>query len=209
MAFRHWEQNCTTRNQKFLAKTVFKQLPAALELAFESLPFVVANLPDAKTFIKKPADVIALLVSHTEDRFNALKKQQQASVFIITGDVSEGKTGFLVELLHRLRSKDLLIGGFYAPRIMLDGKTLGYDLVFVETENKLRFLSIKQNGEPGGIGKYEIDTETLEQGKRILSTENCRKKDIVIIDEISGGWNCRGMVGAVVLKTCLPNRIYA
>ncbi len=170
--------------RNFLAKTVFKQLPAALELAFESLPFVVANLPDAKTFIKKPADVIALLISYTEDRFNTLKKQQQASVFIITGDVSEGKTGFLVELLHRLRNKDLLIGGFYAPRIMLDGKTLGYDLVFVETENKLRFLSIKQNGEPGGIGKYEIDTETLEQGKRILSTENCRKKDVVIIDEI-------------------------
>jgi nucleoside-triphosphatase THEP1 len=170
--------------RSFLARTVFKQLPAALELAFESFPFVVANLPDAKTFIKNPADVIALLISYTEDRFNVLKKQQQASVFIITGDVSEGKTGFLVKLLHKLRDKELLIGGFYAPRIMQDGKTLGYDLVSVETENKLSFLRIQHNGEPGGIGKFKIDTETLEQGKRILSTENCRKKDVVIIDEI-------------------------
>ncbi|MBN1790492.1 MAG: hypothetical protein JW830_08355 [Bacteroidales bacterium] len=170
--------------RNFLAKSTFKQLPAALELAFESLPFVVANLPDAKTFIKKPADVMALLISYTEDRFNALKKQQQAPVFIITGDVSEGKTGFLVGLLQRLRDKDLLIGGFYAPRIMQDGKTLGYDLVFVETDNKLSFLRIKQNGIPGGIGKYEINAETLEQGKSILSAENSRNKDVVIIDEI-------------------------
>lgn len=170
--------------RRVLSGTVFKQLPPALELAFESLPFVIANLPDAKTFIKKPADVIALLLSYTEGRFEELKRQRQASVFIITGDVSEGKTGFLAGLLQRFRDKDFLVGGFYAPRIMQDGKTLGYDLVFVETGNKVSFLRIKQNGESGGIGKFEIDTETLEQGKRILSIENSRGKDVVIIDEI-------------------------
>jgi nucleoside-triphosphatase THEP1 len=170
--------------RNYLAKSAFKQLPAALELAFESLPFVVANLPDARTFIKKPAGVIKLLIRHADDRFSALKDQQRASVILVTGDVSEGKTTFVAELSRMLLDKGISVGGFYAPRIMHNNQTRGYDLVSIETGEKFSFLGLKRNVSAGDIGKYEINVETLKQGKRILSPENIQGKDVIVVDEI-------------------------
>jgi nucleoside-triphosphatase THEP1 len=192
--------------RNYLAKSAFKQLPAALELAFESLPFIISNLPDARTFLKKPVAVIMLLIRHTENRFSELKDQQQASVFIIAGNVSEGKTSFVVELCRKLKNKTISLGGFYAPRIMQNGQTIGYDLVLIETGEKYNFLRIKKNEVAESIGKFEINTETLKLGKRILSPDNIQGKNVVIIDEIGSlELNDRGWKDSLEELLTTPN----
>ncbi len=180
--------------RNFLARSAFKQVPAALEIAFQSLPFIVTNLPDARTFLKTPGGVIKLLIRYAENRFNELADKQQASVFIISGKVSEGKTTFLTKLVGNLKAKNMPTGGFYSPRIMKNGQTIGYNLVSVETGVQLNYLKIKKNETGESIGRYDINSEVMNKGKQILSVENVKGKDVIIIDEIgklelnNNGW---------------------
>lgn len=170
--------------RNYLSNSVFKQVPTALELAFESLPFVVSQLPDARTFFTKPAGVIKLLISHAEDRFGEIKNKHQVTVFIVSGDVSEGKTTFLSELVKNLQKKNVSVGGFYTPRIIENEQTIGYFIVSVENDEKFNFLKLKKERTAESIGKFEINTETIKQGEHILSPENIIEKNVVIIDEI-------------------------
>ena len=181
--------------RNYLSNSVFKQVPTALELAFESLPFVVSQLPDARTFFTKPAGVIKLLISHAEERFNSLKNKQQANVFIVSGDISEGKTRFLSGLAKNLQMKNFSVGGFYTPRILENDQTIGYSMVSVESGEQFNFLKLKNDKTAKSIGRYEINFEGIQQGKHILNPEYIKEKDFVIIDEVGklelngNGWN--------------------
>ncbi len=170
--------------RNYLSSSVFKQVPIALELAFESLPFVVGHLPDARTFFTNPAGVIKLLISHAEDRFNELKSKQQSNVFIVSGDISEGKTTFLIKLAHNLQKKGISVGGLYTPRMMHNGQTIGYNIVSLETGNEFKFLKLKEEESTESIGRFEINSEAIEQGEMILSSESLKRKDVIIIDEV-------------------------
>lgn len=192
--------------RNYLSTSVFKQLPPALDLAFDSLPFVIGHLPDARTFFTKPADVIKLLIFHAENRFNELKSKQQASVFIVSGDISEGKTTFLEKLSKNIKAKGFFVGGFYAPRIIKNNQTIGYNLIAVETGEQFHFLKIKDEKSIESIGRFEINKETLERGRQILSPENIKGKKIILIDEIGKlELNDKGWKKSLEYLLTLPN----
>jgi nucleoside-triphosphatase THEP1 len=170
----------------YFARGSFKQIPVALELAFDSLPSIINNLPEIKTIIRKPLSVIRLLVYHSEKRFSELQNRQAKPVFIITGDIAAGKTTFCNELIQHLQSKNIPTGGILSERIIQDNETIGYDLIDISTGNSMIFLRKNEGTSTSKIGRFEINTEAVEQGRNILLSRNQAKNTIVIIDEV--GW---------------------
>ncbi|MBI9068284.1 MAG: hypothetical protein JEZ09_13405 [Salinivirgaceae bacterium] len=168
----------------FFSQTAFKQLPDALELSLESLPFIISNLPNAKTFIKKPVLVIKLIIYHAEHRFIELKNRQTPLCILITGGIASGKTTFLKELVVRLKSSNINVRGFYSPRVLQNLKTVGYDIVSIETDKSYHFLKDTGLINENSIGRFQINNETLRIGHEILSTENVKTKEIFVIDEV-------------------------
>lgn len=179
--------------RNFLSGTLFRQLPAALEVAFESLPFVVANLPEAKTFIRRPSVVVVGLVHYAEQRFNQVMDRLQARIFLVEGRVGEGKTTYLTALCHRLQAHSLAMGGFLSNRQLENGQVTGYSLKRVNGETELPFLRRATDATGPSIGRYAIDTKTLQAGKEILVRDSTDRK-IIFLDEIGrlelkgGGW---------------------
>ena len=177
-----------------LARSAFKQVPAALEVAFNSLPFIVANLPDAKTFLRKPASVIRLLIRYAEDSFSKYSGNRQSKVLIVSGEVAEGKTAVIVDLIQSLKEKNVSVGGIYSQRVVEAGQTVGYKLVSVETGEKFRYLNLKEDKESEGIGRFIIDPSALNWGREILSAGNTTDNNVLVIDEVgkleleNGGW---------------------
>lgn len=170
--------------RNFLAGSVFKKVPVALEVAFESLPYVVANLPDARTFLKKPAEVIRLLVRFAEVRYKDLTGGSPAKVFIVTGDVEKGKTSLLTGVAGKLKEKNISVGGIYSARIIKGGKTTGYNIVSFDTEESFPYLKLKTGKDNAGIGRWEIIPGAIERGKELLSEDYLKNKNVVIIDEV-------------------------
>ncbi len=174
--------NPTIRN--YLARSTFKQIPAALEIAFKSLPCIVTNLPDAKTFLKKPGSVIRLLIGFAEKSFDEYSGKQQAKVLIVSGDIAEGKTSLLVKLTTSLKRRNINIGGVLSLRIIESEETVGYKLVSVETGEEYNYLRLKEDKESEGIGRFDINHSAINWGRQLLSIQNTLNKDVVIIDEV-------------------------
>ncbi len=176
-----------------MSKSSFHQVALALELGFESLPVIISILPDAKTFIRKPHQVVNHLINHAEKRFLELK-EKHAKVIVITGDVSEGKTSFIIELIQRLKENGYDTGGIYTKKNIENGETSGYDLISVSSGKRKDFLSLGRKEDSEGIGRYRINEESLKWARNIILNEKNEFSKIIIIDEVGkleingGGW---------------------
>jgi len=169
----------------FFAKSSFKQLPVALELAFDSLPSIISNLPDFKSILKRPLSVIALLIEHSEKRFNEIRKQQSKPVFIIFGDIAAGKTTFCKGLVRQLLADGIPTGGILSERIIKENVTIGYDIMDISDGKRMVFLRENSgNSTSNKIGRFEINEKALSFGKRILSSEKQAHNEVIIIDEV-------------------------
>jgi nucleoside-triphosphatase THEP1 len=170
--------------RNFFSKTYFKQLPLALELSFESLPLIIATVPDLKEVFRKPVSVIYQIISQIEFRLTELKNKLNRKIFIITGAIGQGKTTQVIKIVDSLLKKEISISGIFAPRIMENGVTIGYDIVDIETNIREPFL--RDNADTGlpKIGKYTIFPKGLEKGINVLNKSAVDKPHIVVIDEV-------------------------
>jgi len=172
--------------RQFFNKTYFKQLSIALELSAESLPMVIANIPDFKTIIKNPVSVVSQLIAYLEFRFSQIKNEQNfvQKIFIITGKIDSGKTTFIKNLIENLKEKKIKVGGIYSQKIFENNVRIGYDLFDINTNKSEIFLRKNINGNYNKIGIFSIFPKALELRIESLKPENNTENKIVIIDEI-------------------------
>lgn len=169
--------------REFFLKTSMKQLPLALELSFNSLPMMVANIPNFKVIIKNPVSVIYQLISQIEFRLNDIKKSLSKKIVIITGSIGEGKTSQIQKIVEVLKNQNISIGGILSPRIIENGITTGYDILNISTNERVAFLRKNDAGEQPKIGRYSILSEGLEAGRNALKISQ-NNNQIVVIDEV-------------------------
>ena len=171
------------RIRNYFQKTAFKNLPLALELSAESLPFFIASVPDLKSLLKNPVSIFYQILAQAERRLEEIrgKSKAAAAVIMITGSVGEGKTTFLKGIIEFLRQKGINPGGIISERIQDGPITTGYDVVNIETGERKPFL--RQNGGAGSerIGRFHVCSDGLEAGRTILKSVSAV---IVIIDEV-------------------------
>ena len=173
--------------RNYFAKTAFKQLPIALELAFESLPLIISNLPDLKQVFKNPISVIKSLILQNEKRFGELKGFQKKQIYILTGTIDGGKTTFVKNLIAFLESKAIGVGGIYAEKIFQQDVFEGYDLVHISTLEKVPFMKLKNADSENTFGRFTYNEASINTGKDWLLPKNFENKTVVVIDEI-GKW---------------------
>jgi len=170
--------------RNFFAKTSFKQLPIALEMAFESLPMVINHLPEVKTFFTQPGAVIQNLIQLAEKRFNELNIR--TNIILLTGNYAQGKTSRIIEIIHSLKEKNVTLEGFYSPRLMEGEQTVGYELTDVNTGETLPFLKLNKSLNLNDIGKFAVEEKTMQFFSKKINRDYCQKT-ILILDEV-GRW---------------------
>lgn len=172
--------------RSFFAKTYFKNLPLALELSAESLPLVIANIPDFKTAFKNPTKVVSQLIAYSEFRFKELQNHQNfiQKIFIVTGNIDGGKTSFIKKLVEVLKEKDIKVGGIYSQKMIENKERIGYDVFDIKTNKSEVFLRTNGNINSEKIGMFSISPRGLEFGLEILKDVNNIENDIVVVDEV-------------------------
>ena len=186
--------------KSFFKGSRFSQLHLALELSFESIPNVLSRLPSAKEFFRRPVSVVYLLLSHAEEQLKGYSSQG-GKIFIVTGEKEEGKTSSLVEIIEKLKSSGVRVGGFISPRIMVDGKTIGYYIESViDGRRQLLMTETEQNGFQK-IGRFWLDPNVI---KRVTSTieEQALSPSVIFIDEV-GRLEMEGQGWDEVLRSLL------
>ena len=121
--------------QNFFKRTSFSQLPSALEVAFDTLPFVVGSIPDFKNFFKRPVYVVQQVVYQADYWLEQVVNNQnkKSKIIIITGNKGQGKTTLLCEVVKLLKLNNIKTGGIISPVIYEKNNLLGYDIINVAT----------------------------------------------------------------------------
>ncbi|MDD2549000.1 MAG: nucleoside-triphosphatase [Bacteroidales bacterium] len=170
--------------REFFLKTSFKQLPLALELSFESLPIMIASVPELKVILRNPVQLIYQVISQIDFRLDDLRNKLARKVFIITGTVGEGKTTQVQKIVNELQSRGIPSSGIYSPRIMELGQTTGYDVVDIETGGREPFLRLAEIENHERIGRYSILPKGYDFGRTALKRSKLNNSRLVIIDEV-------------------------
>jgi nucleoside-triphosphatase THEP1 len=170
--------------RQFFLTTYFKQLPLALELSFESLPSLIASIPDFKTIVKNPVSVIYQLISQAEHRLAEIKNNTSQKVFIISGAIGQGKTTTIQKIIEILKSESISVGGIYSLRIIENEITIGYDIVDIKNNKRTPFLRNNNNENSDRIGRFGILNEGIKAGKAALTLCETAHNSIAVIDEV-------------------------
>lgn len=170
----------------FFNKTRFKQLPVALELSAESLPLVIANIPDFKTIIRNPVSVASQLIAYAEHRFLELKNEQNFTqkIFVISGKKDSGKTTFVKYLIENLKVENIKTGGIYSEKIIQNKQIIAYNIIDIKTLKSEKYLSAELSENLERVGSFSVLPQGLEFGLEQLKPERYTEYELVIIDEI-------------------------
>jgi nucleoside-triphosphatase THEP1 len=192
--------------RNFFIRTSFRQLPLALEIAFETLPFVIANLPPLKDVFRKPVSVIRLIVAQSEFWLEkvALTMKKKSDVVIITGEIGSGKTTLISGISSRFSDSGVKTGGIIAAAVYENERKTGYKIHDVATGQKMLLSQINDADGMARVGRYFFIPEAIDFGRNALSVEKNRNAQVVLIDEI-GAWELQGQGWASSLNELIIN----
>ena len=170
----------------FFLSTSFKQLPAALELSFASLPRMIAGIPDFRTVIRNPIAVIYQIVLQGEERLQEIKSEINSlpRVYLLSGILGGGKTTFARTVAEILKTNHRRVGGILSVRLMEKEKTIGYDLHDLSTDQSEKFLRIGDFPGKEKIGRFSIFPQGLRKGQYALEKSLLCPLDLIIVDEV-------------------------
>jgi nucleoside-triphosphatase len=192
--------------RNFFIRTSFRQLPLALEVAFETLPFVIANLPSIKDIFRKPVSVIMQIGAQSEYWLErvALTMKKKRNVVLITGEIGSGKTTLISAISARLKASGIVTGGIIASAVYENGTKTGYKIQDVSVNKEMQLSHINDTEGLARVGRYFFIPEAIEFGRDALSVERNRNSQMVLIDEI-GAWELQGQGWAGSLNELIIN----
>ncbi len=192
--------------RNFFIRTSFRQLPLALEIAFETLPFVIANLPPLKNIFRKPVGVTRQIVSQAEFWLEkvALTMKKKSNVIIITGEIGSGKTTLISHLADQFLEKGIRTSGIIASAIYEGNEKVGYAIAALPAGQPVRLSQIEEVPGMPRVGRYFFLPSGIEMGIRSLSVDSVKNAEIVLIDEI-GAWELQGQGWAASLNELIIN----
>ncbi len=172
--------------RSWFSRTRFRNLPPAMELAFDTLPIVVASFPDLKSLMREPFRVLHQVVSQAEVWLERLKTGQAAParVVILTGGTGEGKTTRLTEIVTILDRNHIACGGILAPAVYENNERTGFDIFNVATRERARLARLIP-GSPGtDLSRFRFFDEGIGFGRAALDPANYREAKVMVVDEI-------------------------
>ena len=196
--------------RSFFVRTSFKQLPLSLEVAFNTLPFIISNLPTLQDIFKKPVPILRQLTAQAEFWLGKveLSLKKKSNVILVTGDTGDGKSTLLAELALLFKSRDIQTGGIISPAVFENGVKSGYELINVATSERQRLSQTYQGEGMVNVGRFYFFDDGIGFGKAALTVANNQHAQIVFIDEI-GAWELQGQgwaesLNELILRCDMP-----
>lgn len=171
------------RIRDFFHNSYFKQVSMSLELSLESLPAMIAQIPDLKSIVKNPVIFISQVILQAEKHLENIHLKK-TGVFILSGPIGQGKTSIAMQLAEKLKSESKSAGGIVSPKVMEGGNIVGYDVLNISNGSRKPFLRINTVNELPAIGRFSILPGGLQFGNETLMESAVSNPGLIIIDEV-------------------------
>ncbi len=129
-----------------------------------------------------------------------------AQIYILTGAQGEGKTTRCLEIVEHLKSKGETIGGIVAPGFWENNVRTGFELMDVQTFQKIPFAQKEAVEGWQKIKTFYFDPKAIEKGEIILRSA-VQQNDWIVLDEI-GKLDMNGHLWGPILSYLIqiPNK---
>lgn len=188
----------------------FANVYHAVGLAFSVLPGIINSLPGPKKLISKPVTSLGMIVARATEVYPVLNNElkKYCKIIIVSGEIEEGKTTFLLKLIPLLKDKGLRLKGFVAKGIHDKDRRIGYDLEDLDNGNSIPFIRKTVAKDTFRHGKYYFSEKGIEFGNRIFDSIGSSNTDLFIIDEVGPvelkgkGWSAG--IEELIHNNCIP-----
>ena len=123
------------------------------------------------------------------------KEVQQNSIFVVTGKIHGGKTGYLAELVTLLSNRGLKIGGFLCPGSFSSGERTEFRLKNIESGMEVAMASSKETASWFRYRRFWFNPDAFKLGQEWITSSFSMDPDVMVIDEVGPmelegkGWN--------------------
>jgi nucleoside-triphosphatase THEP1 len=182
-------------------RTIFRQLPQSLEIAFAAMPSVIENFPPIRLLFTKPISAIRYIVAQSEFWLQKviLSNKKDQKLVIISGDIGSGKTRMATKIAALMKSQGIKVSGILAPAVVSNKARTGYRILNIKTMEEKQLSITSGSAGMARVGKYYFLPEAIAFGKKALLIENNLDSQLVFIDEI-GAWELQGQGWATSLN---------
>ncbi len=127
-------------------------------------------------------------------------RNQQDSIYLVTGSVQGGKTTYLSQLSELLKKRGLKICGFLCPGSFVAGKRAGFTLQNIKNGKQVALASALETPEWTPYKRFWFNPEAFTLGSEWMGECLAQAPDVVIIDEV-GPMELEGSGWSDILET--------
>jgi len=123
------------------------------------------------------------------------KEVEHNSIFVITGKIHGGKTGYLTQLVTLLINRGLSIGGFLCPGSFSDGERTEFSLKNIVNSTEVAMASSTETASWFRYRRFWFNPDAFKQGQEWIASSLSMDPDVMVIDEVGPmelqgkGWN--------------------
>ena len=165
----------------------FANLYLATGLAFSSFPHIMDRFPGARELFRRPVSMLAGVLASAGDLYAGFagKEIHRPDIFLVTGNVGEGKTAFLRQLVRLLEEKRITPAGFLAEGIVEGGEKKGYRLRDLTSGETRPFGEARKREGRIHTGRFTFNREAFRWGEDLLwEAVTGNGRCVIIIDEV-------------------------
>jgi len=165
----------------------FANLYLATGLAFSSFPHVMESFSGARELFRRPVSVLADALASAGDLYAGFagKEIHHPDIFLVTGNVGEGKTAFLRRLALLLKEKEITPAGFLAEGVVEGNEKKGYRLRDLTSGETRPFGEVRKRKGRIHTGRFTFNRDAFRWGEHLLwGAVTGDGRTVIIIDEV-------------------------
>ncbi len=164
----------------------FSRIYQASHMAFSSLPFLLGFFAEKQGRKGLRSFTFSRLLKAASVLYDTFRKHNESrpTIFVITGQVGQGKTTYAREVSGLLRASGIPPGGFLAMGIQDKGQRRGFRLQALHKEDSTTLCSVDPKPGWTQMGKYFFDPKAIEKGNEWLDVRNKPGVRIMMVDEV-------------------------
>jgi nucleoside-triphosphatase THEP1 len=160
------------------------KLAAAVEVAFEALPFMIKTLGEQRRFLREPLGSVVRLIGAGRDWLRDSCQLQRHCVYVLSGDRGSGKTRLLTAIAETLLLSGKKVGGILSPVVQSQDSRLGYDVLDLQNGRQVPLCRRDIDPTGGSTGPFRFDAEAIRFGNAALEQAVASGADLIILDEV-------------------------
>ncbi|MDF1572416.1 MAG: nucleoside-triphosphatase [Bacteroidales bacterium] len=196
--------------RSLLYRNGFSNLYKSVSLAFSVLPSIIEQIPTKNNLFRQRKNVLHTILHIAESLISVMEKASPPhyNIFLVTGNVQGGKSGFVSRLIELCRHKQCNMAGFVAEGTFKDGRRDSFFLTDIRTGKKLQLGGrIKENGWTRYRDFY-FNPEAFTLGEKMLGAGLENGAELLVLDELGPmelageGWS--GIIGKLEKNYDIP-----